>query len=133
MKYSDFDSRTYAKWSDVVRPIVATIQKIRVEEMPRTKEQRLVVYFSETQFRYGVPLNKTNRDVLRQITESDSPEAATGVTVELYNDPTIRNPRTGEYGAVRIRLPAKHKQAPTGLRRQGKLKAAEEISFGEQG
>jgi hypothetical protein len=28
---------------------------------------------------------------------------AIGVRVQLYNDPTVRNPQTGEYGSVRIR------------------------------
>jgi hypothetical protein len=79
------------------------VEEIRVEEMPRSKDQQLVAYFPEEQFRYGVVLNKTNRDALRQITGSDDPQDAVGTWVELYNDPAVRNPQTGEYGAVRIR------------------------------
>ena len=130
MKYSDFDKRTYAKWTDVTTPVVAMIEELRIEEMSQTKEQRLVAYFPKEQFRYGVPLNKTNRDALRLITGSDDPQDAVGTLVELYNDPTIRNPRTGEYGSVRIRrAPVKRKPVPLGLRKIA-AEQAEKIQSG---
>lgn len=106
MKYSDFDKRKYAKWTDVVTPVVATVTDMRVEEMPRTREKALVIYFPEEQFRFGVPLTaKANREALAEITGSENPMDAIGTTLELFNDPTQRNPQTGEYGAVRIRAP----------------------------
>jgi hypothetical protein len=105
-KYSDFDNRNYANWKDVITPVVATIQDMRVEEMPQTKKNELVAYFPEEQFRYGVPLTaKINREALAKIAGSEDAADAVGVTVEMYNDPTVRNPRTGEYGALRIRAP----------------------------
>jgi len=106
MKYDDFDNRIYAKWTDVVTPVQATIVDMRVEEMPRTKKKELVAYFPEEQFRFGVPLSaKVNRRALAKITGSEDPMDAIGTTVELFNDPTQRNAQTGEYGAVRIRAP----------------------------
>jgi hypothetical protein len=106
VKYDEFDKRMYAKWTDVVTPVQATIEDMRVEEMPRTKTKELVAWFPEEQFRFGVPLTaKVNRRALAKITGSEDPMDAIGTTVELYNDPTVRNPQTGEYGAVRIRIP----------------------------
>ena len=106
MRYDDFDNRIYAKWTDVVTPVRATVEEMRVEEMPRTKKKELVAYFPEEQFRFGVPLTaKANRRALAKITGSEDPMDAVGATVELYNDPTVRNPQTGECGAVRIRAP----------------------------
>ena len=106
------------------------VEEIRVEEMPRSKDQQLVAYFPEEQFRYGVVLNKTNRDALRQITGSDDPQDAVGTWVELYNDPAVRNPQTDEYGAVRIRrAPVKRKPVPPGLRKPA-AEQTEEIRFG---
>jgi hypothetical protein len=106
MKYDDFDNRIYAKWTDVVTPVVATIEDICVEEMPRTKKEELVAHFPEEQFRFRVILSaKVNRRALAKITGSEDPMDAIGTTVELFNDPTQRNPQTGEYGAVRIRAP----------------------------
>jgi hypothetical protein len=105
MKYEDFDNRIYANWKDVVTPVVATVEEVRVEEMPRDKKKALVLYFPEEQFRFGVALTaKENRESLAQITRSRNPMDAIGTTLELYNNPTVRNPRTGEYGALRIRL-----------------------------
>src|SRR5262249_58139373 len=96
MKYSDFDKRKYAKWTDVVTPVVATVTDMRVEEMPRTREKALVIYFPEEQFRFGVPLTaKANREALAEITGSENPIDAIGTTLELFNDPTQRNPQTG--------------------------------------
>jgi hypothetical protein len=70
MKYDDFDNRTYAKWTDVVTPVVATIADMRVEEMPRTKKKELVAYFPEEQFRFGLPITaKVNRRALAMITQ----------------------------------------------------------------
>jgi hypothetical protein len=106
MSYDDFDNRTYAKWTDVVTPVVATIEDMRVEEMPRTKEKVLVAYFPEEQFRFGVPLRaKVNREALARITGSRDPMDAIGTAVELFNDSNVRNPQTGEFGAVRFRAP----------------------------
>jgi len=108
MKYDDFDNRMYAKWSDVVPPVQAIIEAVRVEEMSRTKDNVLVVWFPKDQFRYGVPLTaKCNRRALAAITGSENPMDAIGVTVELYADMTVRNPQTGELGALRIRAPQK--------------------------
>src|SRR5215469_9571556 len=76
MAYDDFDNRNYAKWTDVVNPVVATIEEVRFEEMPnakinkRTGEKQLtiVLYFTEEQFRFGVPLSaKVNRRALASI------------------------------------------------------------------
>jgi hypothetical protein len=106
MSYDDFDKRIYAKGTDVVPPVVATIEDISVAEMPRTKEKQLVAWFPKEQFRFGVILSaKVNREALARITGSRDPMDAIGTTVELFNDPTVRNPQTGEFGAVRIRAP----------------------------
>ena len=105
-KYSDFDNRKYGKWKDVVTPVRATVEDMSVDEMPQTKEKTLVAWFPEEQFRYGVPLTaRVNRETLARIAGSEDPMDAIGITIELYNDPTVRNPRTGEYGALRIRAP----------------------------
>jgi hypothetical protein len=123
MTYDDFDNRIYAKWTDVLKPIVATIEEVRFEEMPnaeidkRTGKKKLtiVLYFPEEQFRFGVALSaKVNRRALAAITGSEDPMDAVGTTVELFNDPTVRNPQTGEYGSVRIRqAPAPARETPT--------------------
>jgi hypothetical protein len=105
MKYSDFDNRKYANWKDVVTTVVATVEEVRVEVMPRTKDRQLVLFFPEDQFRYAVILNKTRREALARITGSDDPEDAVGVTIELFNDSSVRNPQTGEYGSIAIRRP----------------------------
>jgi hypothetical protein len=105
-KYSDFDNRKYGKGKDVVTPVQATVEDMSVDEMPQTKEKALVAWFPEEQFRYGVPLTaRVNREALARIAGSEDPMDAIGVTIELYNDSTVRNPRTGEYGALRIRAP----------------------------
>jgi hypothetical protein len=105
-KYSDFDHRKFGNGKDVVTPVQATVEDMRLEEMPQTKEKALVAWFPEEQFRYGVPLTaKINREALARIAGSEDPMDAIGITIELYNDPTVRNPRTGDYGALRIRAP----------------------------
>jgi hypothetical protein len=103
MKYDDFDERKYAKWTDVMTPVVATIVDMCKEKMPRDGKMKLVAYFPEEEFRFDVVLCKTTRRALAQITGSEDPMDAIGTTVELFNDSSVRNPQTREYGAVRIR------------------------------
>jgi hypothetical protein len=105
MKWSDFDDRTLANHFDVRVPVTATISKIGPEKMPRDGKTQLVIRFPEDQFRFGVQLNKTRREALREITGSDDPDDAVGVTVELYEDMTVRNPSDGSMGGIGIRRP----------------------------
>jgi hypothetical protein len=105
-KYDDFDNRMYANWKDVVVPVRATINEVSYEEMPRTKKTVPVFRFPKEQFRFAVALTaRVNRRAMAEITGREDPEDAVGHTIELYNDPTQRNPQTGEYGALRIRKP----------------------------
>jgi hypothetical protein len=102
-RYSDYDKRKYAKWTDVTTPVNATIIDMCDETMPRNGEVKLVAYFPEEEFRFAVILNQENRKALAQITGSENPIDAMRTRVQLYNNPTVKNPQTGEYGAVRIR------------------------------
>jgi hypothetical protein len=133
MKYSDFDERKYAKWTDVVSPVVATIVDVCKEVMPRDGKTKLVIYFTEEEFRFGVVLCKATRQALAQITGSEDPMDAIGTTVELYNDSTVRNPTTGEYGAVRIRRASVRQQPavtpPTKTQDEINAELAAEISY----
>jgi len=112
LKYSDFDNRKFARHTDVDPPVTATIEDMCPEEDQVTKKKQLVVYFPEDQFRFAVGLNKTRREALAEITGSDDPMDAIGVIVELFNDITIRNPRTGEVGSIGIRRPGSGKKSP---------------------
>jgi hypothetical protein len=106
MTYGDFDNRLYAKWSDFDPPRQLKVEAVRVEEMPKTKKNEIVLWFDPEEFKYGVALTaKCNRDAMIAITGSIDPMDAIGVTIELYADMTVRNPQTGEMGAVRIRAP----------------------------
>jgi hypothetical protein len=105
MKWSDFDDRTLANHQDVRIPVTATINKIGPEKMPSDGKVQLVIRFPEDQFRFGVQLNKTRREALRAITGSDDPNSVIGLTVELYEDMTVRNPKDGSMGGIGIRRP----------------------------
>jgi hypothetical protein len=105
MKWSDYDQRTLANHQDVHTPVTATISKIGPEPMPRDGKIQLVIRFPENQFRFGVQLNKTRREALRDIVGSDDPDDAVGTTIELYEDMTVRNPSDGSMGGIGIRRP----------------------------
>jgi hypothetical protein len=105
-KWSDYDQRTLANHQDVRIPVTATINKIGPEPMPRDGKIQLVIRFPEHEFRFGVQLNKTRRDALRDIVGSDNPDNAVGVTIELYEDMTVRNPSDGSMGGIGIRRPS---------------------------
>jgi hypothetical protein len=106
MKWSDFDDRTLANHFDVRIPVKATINKIGPEKMPRDGKTALVIRFPEEQFRFGVQLNKTRREALRKIVGSENANDAIGVTVELFEDMTVRNPSDGSMGGIGIRAPS---------------------------
>ncbi|HEU5247999.1 MAG TPA: hypothetical protein VFU09_12995 [Candidatus Udaeobacter sp.] len=125
MTYGDFDKRLYAKWSDVVPSVIATVEAVRVEEMPKTKDEAIVLWFPKEEFRYGVPLTaKCNREAMEKITGSKDPMDAVGVTIEMFADMAVPNPRTGERGALRIRAPQSK-----GKPKKRKLEPDEEEDF----
>jgi hypothetical protein len=108
MRYSDFDNRSYARGSDFAEPFTAPVKEMRIEEMPRSKDHKLVMYLEG--FKYGIVLSaQVNRDAFVEITGSQDPMDAVGVTVTVYCDLSVRNPQTGEPGSIRIRAADKPK------------------------
>ena len=124
MKASKFFSGNYVKAADLPRPVDVVIAKVleeKVEDRDSGREEpKMVVYFQGKE--RGLILNKTNADTLTAMAGSDESDSWIGLPIQLFNDLSVANPKTGQRGGVRIRpssapqvatTPASRPAAPT--------------------
>jgi hypothetical protein len=103
--FRDHTGGCYYRREDFNQPDVMTIKEAREEEVkPPNKEAEIkwVLYFEDRS--KGIPVNQTNGEFMERLTGSENPEDWVGVTIEAFNDLSVRAP-DGSKGGIRFREP----------------------------
>src|ERR1700752_2639468 len=101
IKLADYRTGTFLKSEDVPEPMLATIEKISVEEVGENKDKRLVAHF--TGMDQAMVLNRTNLEFLEQSFGPNAEDAHGGQGV-IFTDPNVRFGGK-RVGGLRLRRP----------------------------
>src|SRR5258708_653968 len=114
MKVSDLSKSRFLKKEDVDPPIDVTVTAVTHENVAMQGEKPDMVYVLWLkEVEKGLILNVTNGQFLEAITGSEYGDKWIGHKIQLWNDQSVRNPRTGKIGGVRIRRVGGHAADPT--------------------
>jgi hypothetical protein len=100
--------RNFAKENFQAGPRIMTIKEVTVEVFKskgpdKPDEKKLVLRFLEDE--RGCVCSKTRAEAVETITGTDDYTKWAGTKIELFYDPTIRNPNGGK-GGIGIRKPS---------------------------
>jgi len=90
----------YFNTSTVKKPLTVTISKIVSEVVGRENEQKEVAYFDEVPI--GLVLNKSHKETLIELADSNDTKDMVGLKVEVYLDPDVQMGGK-RVGGVRLR------------------------------
>jgi hypothetical protein len=115
--HSYYGNRSYFKATDFPKPRILVTEMFREETTQYSplnrwgkQKPKLVAYFVGEEM--GIVMSGPNCKVMEELTGSPYADDWVGVQIEVFNDLSVRNPRTGEYGAIRFRRPMSQ-PAPT--------------------